>query len=127
MCSAQVDTRDEVFVNQGGPGDRQMTAYWAEDGYLLELRAAVGDQAGLEERLGWLARVDSQTWLDAMPAKVVKACWRWRGKAGVPSPGSWRRRCRAGTGNGMVTGDRCWRMQKAWAAPDSGCRCCRGR
>jgi hypothetical protein len=71
--TAHVDTRDEVVVNQGGPGDRQMTAYWAEDGYLLELRAAVRDQAGLEERLGWLTKVDSQTWLDAMPAKVVKA------------------------------------------------------
>jgi hypothetical protein len=71
--TAHVDTRDEVFVNQGGPNDRQMTAYWTEDGYLLELRAAVRDQAGLEERLGWLTKVDSQTWLDAMPAKVVKA------------------------------------------------------
>ncbi|MDX6610617.1 MAG: hypothetical protein QOF85_2542 [Solirubrobacterales bacterium] len=71
--TAYVDTRDEVFVNQGGPNDRQMTAYWTEDGYLLELRAAVRDQAGLEERLGWLTKVDSQTWLDAMPAKVVKA------------------------------------------------------
>jgi hypothetical protein len=71
--TAFVDTRDEVFVNQGGPGDRQMTAYWSEDGYLLELRAAVPDLAAFEERLGWLTRVDSQTWLDAMPAKVVKA------------------------------------------------------
>jgi hypothetical protein len=71
--TAHVDTRDEVFVNQGGPGDRQMTAYWAEDGNLLEMRAAVRDQAALEERLGWLTKVDSQTWLDAMPAKVVKA------------------------------------------------------
>jgi len=72
-ATAHVDTRDEVVVNQGGPGDRQMTAYWAEGGYLLELRAAVRNQAGLEERLGWLTKVDSQTWLDAMPAKVVKA------------------------------------------------------
>jgi hypothetical protein len=71
--TAHVDTRDEVFANQGGPGDRQMTSYWAEGGYLLELRAAVPDLAGLEERLGWLTKVDSQTWLDAMPAKVVKA------------------------------------------------------
>ena len=71
--TAFVDTRDEVFVNQGGPGDRQMVAFWSEDGYLLELRAAVPDLAAFEERLGWLTRVDSQTWLDAMPAKVVKA------------------------------------------------------
>ncbi len=71
--TAQVDTRAEGYVNQGGPGNRQMTAYWSEGGYVLELKAAVPDQAGFEERLGWLNRVDSQTWLDAMPAKVVKA------------------------------------------------------
>ncbi len=71
--TADVDTRDEVFVNQGGPGDRQMTAFWSEGGYVLELRAAVSDLAAFKERLGWLNRVDSQTWLDAMPAKVVKA------------------------------------------------------
>ena len=71
--TAQVDTRNEFYVNQGGPGNRQMLALWSEDGYVLELRAAVPDQAAFEERLGWLTKVDSQTWLDAMPAKVVKA------------------------------------------------------
>lgn len=71
--TADVDTRAEVFVNQGGPGDRQMIAIWSEGGYVLELRAAVPDLAAFEERLGWLAQVDSRTWLDAMPAKVVKA------------------------------------------------------
>ncbi|HEY6550794.1 MAG TPA: hypothetical protein VIY71_06300, partial [Solirubrobacterales bacterium] len=71
--TAEVDTRAEFFVNQGGPGNRQMVAFWPEDGYVLELRAAVPNQAAFEERLGWLTKVDSQTWLDAMPAKVVKA------------------------------------------------------
>ena len=71
--TAHVDTRAEFYVNQGGPGNRQMVALWSEDGYLLELRAAVPDQAAFEERLEWLAKVDSETWLDAMPAKVVKA------------------------------------------------------
>jgi len=71
--TADVDTRAEFYVNHGGPGDRQMTALWSEGGYVLELKAAVPDLAGFEERLGWLSRVDSQTWLDAMPAKVVKA------------------------------------------------------
>jgi len=71
--TADVDTRAEFFVNQGGPGNRQMTAIWSEDGYVLELKAAVPDREAFEERLDWLTRVDSQTWLDAMPAKVVKA------------------------------------------------------
>jgi len=71
--TADVDTHAESFVNQGGPGDRQMTAYWSEGGYLLELQAAVPDLAAFEERLDWLTKVDSQAWLDAMPAGVVKA------------------------------------------------------
>jgi hypothetical protein len=71
--TADVDERAEFYINQGGPGNRQMTAYWTEGGYVLEMRAAVPDLAALEERLGRLTRVDSQTWLDAMPAKVVKA------------------------------------------------------
>ncbi len=71
--AADVDTQAEFYVNQGEPGNRQMTALWSEDGYVLELRAAVPDLAAFEERLDWLTRVDSQTWLDAMPAKVVKA------------------------------------------------------
>jgi hypothetical protein len=69
--TAQVDTRAEFYVNQGGPGNLEMKAFWEEDGYLLELRAAVPDQAAFEERLGWLTKVDSQTWLAAMPATVV--------------------------------------------------------
>jgi hypothetical protein len=71
--TAWVDTRAEFFVNLGGPGNRQMTALWAEDGYLLELRAAVPDLAAFEERLDWLTPVDLEDWLAAMPPKVVKA------------------------------------------------------
>jgi hypothetical protein len=71
--TAFVDTHAEVFVNQGGPGDREMIALWSEDGYLLELQAAVPSLAAFEERLGWLTKVDQETWLEAMPAKVVKA------------------------------------------------------
>jgi hypothetical protein len=71
--TAHVDTRAEFFANQGGPGNRQMTALWSESGYLLELRAAVPDLPAFEDRLDWLTRVDAETWLDAMPAKVVKA------------------------------------------------------
>jgi hypothetical protein len=72
-ATAQVDTRAEFYANLGGPGDRQMTAYWSEGGYVLELGAAVPDQAAFEERLGWLEQVSSGAWLDAMPAQVVKA------------------------------------------------------
>jgi len=71
--TAEVDTRAEFFVNQGGSGNRQMVALWSEGGYVLELRAAVPDLAAFEERLDWLTKVDPQAWLDAMPAKVVKA------------------------------------------------------
>jgi hypothetical protein len=71
--TAAVDTRAEFFVNQGGPGNRRMVALWSEDGYVIELRAAVPNLAAFEERLGWLTKVDTQTWLDAMPAKMVKA------------------------------------------------------
>jgi hypothetical protein len=81
--TAQVNTRagrmiittraGRRVIETGGPGDREMAAVWREDGHVLELRAAVPDLAAFEERLGWLTRVDSQTWLDAMPAKVVKA------------------------------------------------------
>lgn len=60
-------------IEPGRPGDRQMSAVWREDDYVLELRAAVPDLTAFEERLGWLTKVDSETWLDAMPAKVVKA------------------------------------------------------
>ena len=54
-------------------GNRQMKAIWREDGHVLEMNAAVPDLAAFKERLGWLHKVDSQTWLDAMPAKVIKA------------------------------------------------------
>jgi hypothetical protein len=69
--TAYVDTRDEFYSNQGGPGNRQMTALWAEGPNVFELRAAVPDLAAFEERLGWLTKVDPGTWLEAMPAKVV--------------------------------------------------------
>jgi hypothetical protein len=72
--TAYITTKTEKKrIDWGGPGDRQMVAIWHEGGYTLELRAWVSNLAAFEERLGWLSRVDSETWLDAMPAKVVKA------------------------------------------------------
>ncbi|HEY2054828.1 MAG TPA: metalloregulator ArsR/SmtB family transcription factor [Solirubrobacterales bacterium] len=69
--TAYVDTRDEFFVNQGGPGNRQMVALWSEGGDVFERRAAVPDLQAFEERLGWLNKADPQAWLEALPAKVV--------------------------------------------------------
>jgi hypothetical protein len=69
--TAYVDTRDEFYSNQGGPGNRQMIALWAEGPNVFELRAAVPDLAAFEERLDWLTKVDPASWLEAMPAKVV--------------------------------------------------------
>jgi hypothetical protein len=69
--TAYVDTHDEFYSNVGGPGNRQMIALWTEGADVFEMRAAVPDLAAFEERLGWLTKVDPQTWLEAMPAKVV--------------------------------------------------------
>ena len=71
--TAYVNTRAGISVNERGPGNRQMKAIWREDGHVLEMNAAVPDLAAFKERLGWLHKVDSQTWLDATPAKVIKA------------------------------------------------------
>jgi len=81
-------------VEPGKPGDRQMSATWTEDGYRLELRADVPDLAAFAERLSWLAKVDSETWLDAMPAKVVKAADHEEAVRemlrGIPLPGNFK-------------------------------------
>jgi hypothetical protein len=69
--TAYVDTHDEFYSNQGGPGNQQMVALWAEGADVFEMRAAVPDLAAFEERLGWLTKVDPQAWLEALPAKVV--------------------------------------------------------
>jgi hypothetical protein len=72
-AKAFVDPRAEYRPIQGGSGDRLMVAIWEEDGHLLELRTSVPSLAAFRERLGWLHRVGAETWLNAMPAKVVKA------------------------------------------------------
>jgi hypothetical protein len=81
-------------IEPGKPGDRQMAAVWTEDGYVLELRAAVPGLPAFAERLDWLAKVDSQTWLDAMPAKVVKAADHEGAVRemldGIPLPGTFK-------------------------------------
>jgi hypothetical protein len=70
---AHVDPRAESSPIYGGPGHHQMLAAWRDDGRVLVLNASVPNLAVFRERLDWLRRVDTQTWLDAMPAKVVRA------------------------------------------------------
>lgn len=70
--TALINTQATVYPTHNDRG-RQMVGYWSEDGLLLELRASVPDLPAFEERLGWVTKVDARTWLDAMPAKVVKA------------------------------------------------------
>ncbi len=69
--TAYVDERAEFYVNQGGPGNRQMVALWEQGGDVYELRAAVPDLVAFEARLAWLTKADPQAWLEALPAKVV--------------------------------------------------------
>lgn len=71
--TAYVDPRAERAPIQGGPGDRLMVALWREGGHVIRLQTSVPDLAAFRERLGWLRRVDAEEWLDAMPARVVKA------------------------------------------------------
>jgi hypothetical protein len=71
--TAYVNPHAETSWRQGGPGDRVMLAFWHEGTHLIEMRASVADLAAFRERLGWLRRVGPEQWLDAMPARVVKA------------------------------------------------------
>jgi hypothetical protein len=67
-------TTAQVFQYLGGsPGDREITSLWIEDGRVLEFRSSVPDMASFKRRLASLEKVDTTTWLDAMPASVVKA------------------------------------------------------
>lgn len=50
-----------------------MIAIWREGDRILSLSAWVPNLAAFRERLSWLRKVDAQTWLDAMPQRVVKA------------------------------------------------------
>ena len=72
-ATAYIAPRAENSTNQSGPGNHFMVALWTEGENLLELSGWVPDLAAFEERLGWLTKVDSQAWLDAMPPGVVKA------------------------------------------------------
>lgn len=63
-----------MFQYEGGsPGDRDITSLWIEGGRVLEFRSSVPDMATFKRRLASLEKVDIATWLDVMPASVVKS------------------------------------------------------
>lgn len=66
-------TEARVFEYHGGsPGDRDITALWRDGDRVLELRSAVPDMETFKARLAALRRVDTNAWLRALPASVVK-------------------------------------------------------
>jgi len=79
-ASATVATTAPVLgttahVNQyegGTPGHRDITALFRYDGRVLEFRAGAADADAFKVLLATLKRVDTDTWLSAMPASVVK-------------------------------------------------------
>jgi hypothetical protein len=70
-------TTAHVYQYAGGtPGHRDITALFRYDGRVLEFRAGAADVAAFKALLATLKRVDTDTWLSAMPASVVKTADR---------------------------------------------------
>jgi hypothetical protein len=66
-------TTAHVYQYEGGrPGHQDITALWRYDGRVLEFRADAADVGTFKVLLAALRRVDTDTWLAAMPASVVK-------------------------------------------------------
>jgi hypothetical protein len=66
-------TTAHVYQYEGGtPGHRDITALFRYDGRVLEFRAGAADVNAFKELLATLKRVDTDAWLSAMPASVVK-------------------------------------------------------
>ena len=62
-----------VYQYEGGtPGHRDITALFRYDGRVLEFRAGAADIDAFKVLLARLNRVDTDTWLAAMPASVIK-------------------------------------------------------
>jgi hypothetical protein len=70
--TVHVDTRAESAPRYGSPGDHEMSAAWKEDGRVIFLVTRVPDAHTFLERLDGLRKVDAQTWLAALPARVIK-------------------------------------------------------
>ena len=66
-------TTAHVYQYEGGtPGHRDITALFRYDGRVLEFRAGAANVDAFKVLLATLKRVDTNTWLSAMPASVVK-------------------------------------------------------
>ena len=86
-----LDTTAHVYQYIGGPPGRQdITALWRQDDRVLEFRAGVADMAAFKALLAQLEQVDTDTWLSALPASVIKAADRAGAVAemlrGIPLP-----------------------------------------
>jgi hypothetical protein len=84
-------TTAHVYQYEGGtPGHRDITALFRYDGRVLEFRAGAADLDAFKALLATLKPVDTDTWLSAMPASVIKT--RDRGSTikemlrGIPLP-----------------------------------------
>jgi hypothetical protein len=66
-------TTAHVYQYEGGaPGHRDITALFRYDGRVLEFRAGAADISAFKALLATLKGVDTNAWLSAMPASVVK-------------------------------------------------------
>lgn len=67
-------TAARVYQYKGGtPGHRDITALFRYDGRVLEFRAGAADINAFKVLLARLKPVDTDTWLAAMPASVIKS------------------------------------------------------
>jgi hypothetical protein len=70
-------TTAHVYQYDGGrPGHEDITALWRYDGRVMEFRAGAPDVEAFKAVLASLRRVDTDAWLSALPASVVKAADR---------------------------------------------------
>lgn len=64
-------TATVIPYHEGSPDDLGLFAFWQEDGYVLNYEAR-GSMEDFEAQLASLQKVDTETWLAAMPADVVQ-------------------------------------------------------
>jgi hypothetical protein len=68
-----LDTTARVFQYPSSrPGDLDVTSLWQEGDLVVEYRAPVPSMAAFKAQLASLEKVDTETWVAAMPASVVR-------------------------------------------------------